>query len=279
LLSIRNIVLGLAVGAAVFVAERAQAQEKSIAVASTTEAQDSGLFGYLLPIFTQKTGIAVNVMSLGAGQALDAGRRGAADVVFVHAKVAELKFLAEGEGVRRNPVMYDDFVLVGPESDPAGIKGVKDVAVALKTIKDKQAPFISRGDRSGTHIAELALWNKDAGIDVEKQGGPWYKSIGLGMGATLNTASASGAYVLTDRGTWTTFKNKGDQTILVEGDRRLFNQFAVILVNPDKHPNVKKELAQTFIDWLLSPEGQNAIASYKIDGRQLFYPNATDPNA
>jgi tungstate transport system substrate-binding protein len=279
LLTIRNLVLALAVGGAIFLAERAQAQDKSIAVASTTEAQDSGLFGYLLPLFTQKTGITVNVTSVGTGQALDAGRRGAADVVFVHAKVAELKFLAEGDGVKRNPVMYDDFVLVGPESDPAGIKGMKDVAAALKTIKDKQAPFISRGDRSGTHLAELALWNKDVGIDIEKQGGPWYKSIGQGMGATLNAAGASGAYVLTDRGTWTAFKSKGDQTILVEGDRRLFNQFAVIMVNPAKHPNVKKEFAQAFIDWLLSPEGQNAIARHKIDGRQLFYPNASDPNA
>ncbi len=216
---------------------------------------------------------------MGTSQALDAGRRGEVDVVFVHAKLAELKFLAEGDGVKRNPVMYDDFVLVGPRSDPAGINGLKDAVAALKAIKSKQASFVSRGDRSGTHLAELALWNKDAGIDIERDSGPWYKSIGQGMSAALSAASASGAYVLTDRGAWTGFKSKGDQTILVEGDRRLFNQFAVILVNPAKHPNVKKELAQMFIDWLLSPEGQNAIASYKIDGRQLFYPNATDPNA
>ncbi len=277
--SIRKLVLVLAFGAAVFPAASAPAQDKSIAVASTTEAQDSGLFGYLLPIFTQKTGIAVNVTSVGTGQALDAGRRGEADVVFVHAKLAELKFLAEGEGVRRNPVMYDDFVLVGPKGDPAGVKGMKDVVAALKAIKNKQAIFVSRGDRSGTHLTELALWNKDAGIDIERDSGPWYKSVGQGMGAALNAAGASGGYVLTDRGTWTAFKSKDDQTILVEGDRRLFNQFAVIMVNPAKHPNVKTELAQTFIDWLLSPEGQDAIASFKIEGRQLFYPNASDPNA
>jgi tungstate transport system substrate-binding protein len=261
------------------VAGHALAQEKSIAVASTTEAQDSGLFRYLLPIFSQKTGITVNALSVGTGQALDAGRRGEVDIVFVHAKLAELKFLAEGEGVKRYPVMYDDLVLIGPKSDPAGINGMKDVAKAFKTIKDKQAPFISRGDRSGTHMAELALWNKDAGIDIEKNEGPWYKSIGQGMGAALNAASDSGAYVLADRSTWIAFKNKGDLQILVEGDRRLFNQFSVILVNPDKHRNVKTEFGQAFIDWLVSPEGQQAIANYKIDDRQLFYPNANDPNA
>jgi tungstate transport system substrate-binding protein len=199
--------------------------------------------------------------------------------VFVHAKSAEEKFLAEGEGVKRHPVMYNDFVLIGPKSDPAGIKGMKDVARALATIKDKQTDFISRGDRSGTHIAELALWNKDAGIDIEKEKGPWYKSIGQGMGAALNTAGASNGYVLSDRGTWLSFKNKGDLEILVEGDKRLFNQYGVMLVNPAKHPNVKKELGQAFIDWLISPEGQKAIANYKINGEQLFYPNASDPSA
>jgi tungstate transport system substrate-binding protein len=255
------------------------AQDKSIVVSSTTSTQDSGLFGYILPLFKEKTGIDVKVIAQGTGQALDTGRRGDSDVVFVHAKSAEEKFLAEGEGVKRYPVMYNDFVLIGPKSDPAGIKGMKDVARALKTIKDKQADFISRGDRSGTHIAELALWNKDAGIDIEKEKGPWYKSIGQGMGAALNTAGASNGYVLSDRGTWLSFKNKGDLQILVEGDKRLFNQYGVTLVNPAKHPNVKKELGQAFIDWLISPEGQKAIANYKINGEQLFYPNASDPSA
>jgi len=255
------------------------AQDKSIVVSSTTSTQDSGLFGYILPLFKEKTGIDVKVIAQGTGQALDTGRRGDSDVVFVHAKSAEEKFLAEGEGVKRYPVMYNDFVLIGPKSDPAGIKGMKDVAKALKTIKDKQADFISRGDRSGTHIAERALWNKDAGIDIDKEKGPWYKSIGQGMGAALNTAGASNGYVLSDRGTWLSFKNKGDLQILVEGDKRLFNQYGVMLVNPAKHPNVKKELGQAFIDWLISPEGQKAIANYRINGEQLFYPNASDPSA
>jgi len=257
----------------------AYAQDKSIVVASTTSTQDSGLFEYLLPIFKQKTGITVKVVAQGTGQALDTGRRGDADVVFVHAKSAEERFLAEGEGVKRFAVMYNDFVLIGPKSDPAGIKGMKDVAKAMQIIKDKQASFISRGDRSGTHIAELTLWNKDAGIDIEKDKGAWYKSIGQGMGAALNTAGASNAYVLSDRGTWIHFKNKGDLQILVEGDKRMFNQYGVMLVNPAKHPNVKKELGQEFIDWLVSPEGQKTIANYKIEGEQLFYPNASDPNA
>ena len=221
----------------------------------------------------------MKVLSQGTGQALDSGRRGNADVVFMHAKSAEQKFLAEGQGVKRFPVMYNDFVLIGPKSDPAGIKGMKDVAQAFKTIKDKQATFISRGDHSGTHLAEFALWNKDAGIDIENDNGAWYKSIGRGMEPTLHMASAKGGYVLSDRGTWIHFKNKGDLQILVEGDKRLFNQYGVILVNPDKQPNVKKELGQAFIDWLISPDGQKAIADYKINGEQLFYPNATDPNA
>jgi tungstate transport system substrate-binding protein len=231
-----------------FFAGHANAQEKSIVVASTTSTVDSGLFDYLLPIFTQKTGIAVKVLELGTGQALDAGRRGEADVVFVHTKIAELQFVAEGEGVKRFPVMYNDFVLIGPLSDPARIKGMKDVAKALRAIKDKQAPFISRGDRSGTHLAELALWNKDVGIDIEKQQGPWYKSVGQGMDETLDVAAADKGYALSDRSTWIHFKNKGDLQILVEGDRRLFNQYGVMLVNPTKHPNVKKEFGQTFID-------------------------------
>jgi tungstate transport system substrate-binding protein len=279
MLLIRKTSLALvgAIGATLLTAQ-VVAQEKSIVVASTTSTQDSGLFEYLLPIFQQRTGIAVKVIAQGTGQALDTGRRGDADVVFVHAKSAEEKFLAEGQGVKRNPVMYNDFVLIGPKDDPAGIKG-NDIAAALKSIKEKQAPFVSRGDRSGTHIAELALWNRDAGIDIDKDKGGWYKSIGQGMGAALNMASASNAYVLSDRGTWLSFKNKGDLQILVEGDKRLFNQYGVILVNPEKHPTVKKDLGQEFIDWLLSPEGQKAIANYKINGEQLFYPNADDPNA
>jgi tungstate transport system substrate-binding protein len=268
----------IAVAASLVFGVSAYAQEKSIVVASTTSTEDSGLFKHILPLFKAKTGIDVKVVAQGTGQALDTGRRGDADVVFVHAKSAEEKFLAEGAGVKRYPVMYNDFVLIGPKSDPAGINGGKDIVAALKIIKDKGAPFISRGDRSGTHIAELNLW-KAAGIDIEKDKGPWYKSIGQGMGAALNTAAASNAYVLSDRGTWLSFKNRGDLTISVEGDKRLFNQYGVILVNPQKHPHVKKELGQAFIDWLISPEGQKAIADYKINGQQLFYPNASDPSA
>ena len=262
-----------------FSAGQSIAPEKSIIVASTTSTQDSGLFGYLLPIFTQKTGITVKVLAQGTGQALDTGRRGDADVVFVHARSAELRFLAEGQGERRFPVMYNDFVLIGPKTDPARIKGTKDVAKALQAIKENQAPFISRGDRSGTHLAELALWNKDAGVDIDKDKGAWYKSIGQGMDVALNMARITKGYVLSDRGTWVHFKDKDDLQILVEGDKRLFNQYGVMLVNPAKHPNVKKELGQAFIDWLVSPDGQNAIANYTINGEQLFYPNATDPNA
>jgi tungstate transport system substrate-binding protein len=278
MLNRRTLMAAAALATAIFAAP-GYAQDKSIVVSSTTSTQDSGLFGYILPLFKQKTGIEVKVIAQGTGQALDTGRRGDADVVLVHAKSAEEKFLAEGEGVKRYPVMYNDFVLIGPKSDPAGIKGMKDVAKALEAIKNKQAPFISRGDKSGTHLAELALWNKDAGIDIEKEKGPWYKSIGQGMGAALNTAGASNAYVLSDRGTWISFKNKGDLVIAVEGDKRLFNQYGVMLVNPAKHPNVKKELGQAFIDWLISPEGQKIIAGYKINGEQLFYPNASDPGA
>jgi tungstate transport system substrate-binding protein len=262
----------------VILATPALAQDKSIVVASTTSTQDSGLFEYLLPIYKQKTGVTVKVISQGTGQALDTGRRGDADVVWVHAKSAEEKFLAEGQGVKRFPVMYNDFVLIGPKSDPAGIKGMKDVGQAFKTIMAKQAAFISRGDKSGTHVAELALW-KASGIDIEKDKGAWYKSIGQGMGAALNTAGAGNGYVLSDRGTWIHFKNKGDLQILVEGDKRMFNQYGIMLVNPAKHPNVKKELGQQFIDWVISPEGQKAIANYKINGEQLFYPNANDHSA
>src|SRR6186713_2083867 len=275
----RRMLIAAVAAAAVLSGGPVLAQYKSIVVSSTTSTQDSGLFGHILPLFKQKTGIDVKVIAQGTGQALDTGRRGDADVVFVHAKSAEEKFLAEGQGVKRYPVMYNDFVLIGPKSDPAGVKGMKDITKALQMIKDKQAPFISRGDRSGTHLAELALWNKNAGIDIEHDKGPWYKSIGQGMGAALNTASASDAYVLSDRGTWLSFKNKGDLTIVVQGDKRLFNQYGVMLVNPKKHPHVKKVQGQKFIDWLISRDGQKAIANYKINGEQLFYPNADDHSA
>lgn len=267
----------IAVAAAVVFAATAVAQDKSILVASTTSTQDSGLFGHLLPLFKSKTGIDVRVVAQGTGQAIDTGRRGDADVVFVHARLAEEKFVAEGFGVKRYPVMYNDFILVGPQRDPAGIKGSKDIVAALKALKDKGVPFISRGDKSGTHQAELKLWSI-AGVDIAKDKGPWYREIGQGMGAALNSASASNAYVLADRATWLSFKNKGDLVIAVEGDKRLFNQYGVILVNPAKHPSVKQEFGQQFIDWLLSAEGQKAIADYKVNGEQLFYPNASDPS-
>ena len=219
----------------------------------------------------------MKVISQGTGQALDTGRRGDADVVFVHARPQEEKFVADGWGVKRNAVMYNDFILIGPKSDPAGVKG-KDIETALKAIKAKDAPFISRGDKSGTHSAELALW-KAAGIEVDPVPGAWYRAIGQGMGAALNTASASNAYVLADRGTWLSFRNRGELDIVVEGDKRLFNQYGVMLVNPAKHAHVKKDLGQQFIDWLVSADGQKAIADYKVNGQQLFFPNATVPGA
>jgi len=256
----------------------AQAQERFITVASTTSTEQSGLFGHLLPRFEQKTGIKVHVVAVGTGQALDLARRGDADVVFVHARAAEEKFLAEGHGVKRFPVMYNDFVLLGPKTDPAKIAGSKNILEALKKVEAAKAPFVSRGDKSGTHLAELDLW-KAAGIDIAKTKGPWYRDTGQGMGPALNTAASMNAYILTDRGTWLSFKNRGDLTILVEGDKRLFNQYGVMLVNPDKHPTVKKELGQTFVDWVISSEGQKAIADYKINGEQLFYPNAGQPGA
>jgi tungstate transport system substrate-binding protein len=268
----------IAIFASVVLSSSAFAQEKTIVVASTTSTQDSGLFGHILLLFKDKTGITARVVAQGTGQALDTGRRGDADVVFVHARRAEEKFVAEGFGVKRYPVMYNDFILVGPESDPAGVKGTKDIVAALKAIKEKGVAFISRGDKSGTHQAELNLWNI-AGVVIAKDKGPWYKEIGQGMGAALNIASASNAYVLADRGTWLSFKNRGPLVIVVEGDKRLFNQYGVILVNPQKHPNVKQELGQQFIDWRVSSEGQKAIADYKINGEQLFYPDANDPGA
>ncbi|MDO8875897.1 MAG: extracellular solute-binding protein [Pseudolabrys sp.] len=280
MLNRRTLIAAIALGLAAVAPATAQdkSHDKSIVVSSTTSTQDSGLFGHILPLFKAKTGIEVKVVSQGTGQALDTGRRGDADVVFVHAKAQEEKFVADGFGVKRHPVMYNDFVLIGPKGDPAGIKGSKDIAKALTAIKDKKAPFISRGDKSGTHSAELNLW-KAAGIDIDKDKGDWYKSIGQGMGAALNTAGSGNAYVLSDRATWISFKNKGDLAIVVEGDKRLFNQYGVILVNPAKHANVKKDFGQQFVDWLITPEGQKAIAGYKINGEQLFYPNANDAGA
>jgi tungstate transport system substrate-binding protein len=267
-----RLLLGLVLGA-LLTWTPAVAQDKSIVVASTTSTQDSGLFGHILPLFKAKTGIDVKVVAQGTGQALDTGKRGDADVVFVHAKAQEEKFVAEGFGVKRYDVMYNDFVVIGPKSDPAKVKGGKDVLVAFKAIAEKGSPFVSRGDKSGTHSAELNLWKK-TGLDPAGTKPAWYREIGQGMGAALNTAGSMGAYVLSDRGTWLSFKNKGDLEIVVEGDRQLFNQYGIILVNPAKHAHVKKELGQQLIDWIVSPEGQNAIKSYTINGQQLFFPNA-----
>ncbi|MGH8798872.1 MAG: extracellular solute-binding protein [Casimicrobiaceae bacterium] len=278
MVSTRRVFLAAILALAALAPFGANAADKFITVASTTSTEQSGLFGYLLPIFEAKTGIKVHVVALGTGQALDVARRGDADVVFVHARAAEEKFLAEGQGVKRFPVMYNDFVLIGPKSDPAKIGGGKDIVVALRKLESARAPFVSRGDRSGTNMAELALW-KVAGIDIDKSKGPWYRDTGQGMGPALNTAASMGAYILADRGTWLAFKNRGDLTVLVEGDKRLFNQYGVMLVNPAKHPSVKKELGQQFIDWLISPAGQTAIAGYKINGEELFYPNAGDAGA
>lgn len=251
---------------------------RTIIVASTTSTQDSGLFDHILPIFTAKTGITVRVIAQGTGQALDTARRGDADVAFVHARSQELKFVAEGYGVERRAVMYNDFVLIGPAHDPAGIKGTKDIAIALKAISDKHLPFVSRGDRSGTHAAELDLW-KLASVNLDALKGPWYREIGQGMGAALNTAGASQAYVLADRGTWLGFKNRQNLAILVEGDKRLFNQYGVILVDPKRHPHVRAADGQAFIDWLTGRDGQKAISDYKIGGEQLFFANADVPGA
>ena len=275
---VRRTLAALLVALAALSVFAVQAQQRFIVVASTTSTEQSGLFGHILLIFEKQTGIQVRVVALGTGQALDMARRGDADVVFVHAKSAEEKFLAEGHGVKRLPVMYNDFVLIGPKSDPAKVAGSKDILDALKKIQAAQAPFVSRGDRSGTHIAELELW-KAAGVDLEKAKGPWYRDTGQGMGPALNTAASMNAYLLADRGTWLAFKNRGDLAILVEGDKRLYNQYGVMLVNPDKHPTVKKDLGKVFVDWVVSPEGQKAIADYKIDGQQLFFPNAGQPGA
>ena len=262
----------VALAAAALLPTAANAQDKTIVMSSTTSTEQSGLFGHLLPAFTKATGINVRVVAQGTGQALDMGRRGDADVLFVHDKAAEEKFIAEGWGLPRRDVMYNDFIMLGPKSDPAGVKG-NDVVEAMKKLAASNAQFVSRGDRSGTHSAELRYW-KAAGIDAPEKQVPGYKSCGCGMGPALNIASSSNAYVLSDRGTWLSFKNRGDLAILVEGDKRLFNQYGVIVVNPAKHPHVKKDLAQAFADWVVSPAGQATIADYKIDGQQLFFPNA-----
>jgi tungstate transport system substrate-binding protein len=273
-LSRRNVIAAVIVALALLGLQGpAVAQQNFITVASTTSTEQSGLFKHLLPVFEKKTGTQVRVVALGTGQALDMARRGDADVVFVHDKVAEEKFVADGFGVRRFEVMYNDFVLVGPKDDPAKVAGSKDITDAYKKIAGSNSPFASRGDKSGTHAAELRLW-KDAGIDPNTGKGSWYRETGSGMGPTLNTASAMNAYSFTDRGTWLSFKNRGDLVIVVEGDQKLFNQYGVMLVNPAKHPHVKKDLGQAFVDWVISAEGQQTIAAYKIGADQLFFPNA-----
>ena len=264
--------------AAIALPTAGQTEEKFITVASTTSTENSGLFGYLLPAFTKRTGIEARVVAVGTGQALKLGERGDADVVFVHDRPAELKFLAAGFGVGRREVMYNDFVIVGPKSDPAGIIGMTDAIGAFKKIAAAKAAFLSRGDNSGTNAEELRLW-ADAGIDVKKNGDGWYRDTGSGMGATLNTAAGIGGYTFTDRGTWLSFKNRADLVIVAEGDKRLFNQYGVMLVNPARHPTVKVEWGHAFIDWLTSSEGQQTIAGYKINGEQLFFPNYRPPNS
>ena len=251
----------------------ALAEEKSILVQSTTSTANSGLYDYILPMFTAKTGIKVNVVAVGTGQAIKNAQNGDGDVLLVHAKASEEKFVAEGWGVERSDVMYNDFVIVGPAADPAGIAGSNDAVAAMKTIANKKSLFASRGDNSGTHKKEVSLW-KAAAVDTAANSGDWYRETGSGMGATLNTAVGMGAYALTDRATWISFKNKGDYKIVVEGDKGLFNQYGVILVNPAKHPQVKQAEGQAFIDWILGSEGQAAIASYKLNDQQLFFPNA-----
>ena len=269
----RRMLLALVLGL-VMLAGAVRAEDRFITIASTTSTQDSGLFDYLLPIFTKKTGIQVHVVAVGTGQALKIGQQGDADVLLVHDRAGEEKFVADGYGVKREPLMYNDFIIVGPDADPAQIKGDKDAIDAFQKIAAAKAPFASRGDDSGTNRMELRLW-KDAKTDVKSASGDWYKSLGQGMGPTLNTAAAMNAYTLSDRATWSKFANKQHLVILVEGDKRLFNQYGVILVNPQKHPNVKVADGQAFIDWLISPEGQTAIAGYKIGGKQLFFPDAS----
>ena len=270
--SISNLFMGVFLLAVLMSSSQVYAQDKSIVVSSTTSTEQSGLFNFILPIFKMKTGIDAKVVAVGTGQALDIGRRGDADVVFVHDKPAEEKFVEDGFSTKRYEVMYNDFVLIGPKSDPAKVGGGKDIQAALQKIAAAQAPFVSRGDKSGTHAAELRYW-KGAGIAIAP-GTAWYKETGSGMGPALNTASAMNGYILADRGTWISFKNRGDLTILVQGDPKLFNQYGVMLVNPAKFPHVKKVQGQEFIDWLISKNGQDVIASYQIGGEQLFFPNA-----
>ena len=268
----RRHALALGLAAAALLPLSAHAQDKFIVMSSTTSTEQSGLFAHLLPAFKKASGIDIRVVAQGTGQALDMGRRGDADVLFVHDQVAEEKFVAEGFGIERRPVMYNDFIVVGPKSDPAGVKG-NDVVEALKKLGASKSEFVSRGDKSGTHAAELRYW-KAAGVDIAATKPAGYKECGCGMGPALNIASSTNAYVLADRGTWLSFKNRGELAILVEGDKRLFNQYGVIVVNPAKHPHVKKDLAQAFADWVVSPAGQASIAEYKIGGEQLFFPNA-----
>ena len=267
-----NQLLASAITALTLLSNTAYAQEKSIVLSSTTSTEQSGLFGFILPIFKMKTGIDVKVVAVGTGQALDIGRRGDADVVFVHDKPAEEKFVADGFATKRIEVMYNDFVLIGPKSDPAKIAGGKDIKTAFQKIANAQAPFVSRGDKSGTHAAELRYW-KDSGVAVSPTLA-WYKETGSGMGPALNTASGMNGYILADRATWLSFKNRGDLIILVQGDPKLFNQYGVMLVNPAKFPHINKAEGQAFIDWITSKNGQDVIASYQIGGEQLFFPNA-----
>ena len=268
-----RLIVAFAAACAALAALTAPAQDKSIVVASTTSTEQSGLFGHLLPAFAKTTGIAVKVVALGTGQALDVGKRGDADVVFVHDRAAEDKYVAEGWGVDRRDVMYNDFVLAGPKADPAKVAGTKDIAAALKAIADAKAPFVSRGDKSGTHAAELRYF-KLASVDPLEGKGSWYRETGSGMGPALNTASSMNAYILADRGTWLSFRNRGDLIVVVEGDKRMFNPYGVMLVNPAKHPHVKVAEGRAFIDWLVSREGQDTIAGYRIGGEQLFFPDA-----
>jgi len=268
----RRLTRAFALAALCLASAVAAAQERSIVMASTTSTEQSGLFAHLLPAFKKASNIDIKVVAVGTGQALDIGRRGDADVLFVHDQPAEEKFVAEGFGLKRSPVMYNDFVIVGPKTDPVGVAG-KDVAAAFGKLAGSTAPFVSRADKSGTHAAELRYW-KAAGIDNPVGKAAGYKECGCGMGQALNIASATDAYALTDRGTWLSFKNRGNLVVLVEGDKRLFNQYGVIVVNPAKHPHVKKDAAQAFADWVVSPDGQQTIAAYKINGEQLFFPNA-----
>ena len=271
--AVRRVLMSAALAATVLMALPALAANKFITVASTTSTQNSGLFGHMLPMFTKKTGIDVRVVAVGTGQAIKLAERGDADVLFVHHKASEEKFVKDGFGVKRFDVMYNEYVVVGPKSDPAKVAGSKDAVAAFKKLAAAKAPFASRGDNSGTHKAELEIWTA-AGVDVKKGGGTWYRATGSGMGATLNTAAGMNAYALADRGSWIAFKNRGDLKIVVEGDQRLFNQYGIILVNPNKHAHVKAKQGQAFIDWTLGPDGQAAIASFKLGGQQLFFPIA-----